>query len=341
MRIRQSKIRTPKSERVGVRSEPRASEIARNVFTIEGEAVLALKKKVGEDFDRAVDLMSGCRGRIIVTGMGKAGIIGHKLATTLSSTGTPAYFVHPEEAFHGDLGMIARDDLVVAISNSGETDEIVRIVTLLNTVRKIGARILSLTGNPRSTIARNSDLSLDISVEKEACPMNLVPTASSAAALAMGDALAMALLDRKGFSPEQYAYYHPGGSIGRKLLRVKHVMREKKSSPSVPSGTKIIDALHKVSKAHAGIVSITDRNGSLIGVFTDGDLRRAIEKDPLAPQKQIDDFMTRNPVTAAPETLVAEALRVVKEKDVGALVVTDRKGKPIGIVDERDLLGLA
>lgn len=341
MRTEQSEIRNSKSRIADGLPERRAAEIARNVFTIEGEAILALEGKVGDDFERAVDLMSACCGRIIVTGMGKAGIIGHKLATTLSSTGTPAYFVHPEEAFHGDLGMIARDDLVIAISSSGETDEIVRIVTLLNTVRKIGAKILSLTGNPRSTIARNSDLSLDISVAKEACPMNLVPTASSAAALAMGDALAMALLDRKGFSPEQYAYYHPGGSIGRKLLRVKHVMREKKSSPCVQSGTKIIDALHKVTKAHAGIVSIIDRNGSLIGVFTDGDLRRAIEKDQFASQKKIDDFMTCNPVTAGPETLVAEALRVVKEKDVGALVVTDGKGKPIGIVDERDLLGLA
>jgi len=341
MRIAQSKIQGLKSKTGAKRRESRATEIARSVFAIEGEAVLALRKKISDDFEEAVNMMSACRGRVIVTGMGKAGIIGHKLATTLSSTGTPAYFVHPEEALHGDLGMIARDDLVIAISNSGETDEILRIVTLLNTIRKIGAKILSLTGNQRSTIARNSDLSLDISVEKEACPMNLVPTASSAAALAMGDALAMALLDRKGFSPEQYAYYHPGGSIGRKLLKIKHVMREKKSSPIVPSGTKIIDALHKVTKAHAGIVSVVNRNGVLVGVFTDGDLRRAIEKDERAAQKQIDDFMTRNPITAGPETLVAEALRLVKEKDVGALVVTDKKGKPVGIVDERDLLGLA
>jgi len=322
-------------------TKSRSTEIADNVFAIEAEAILSLSKKLGESFEKAVQMMFACQGRIIVTGMGKAGIIGHKLATTLSSTGTPAYFVHPEEALHGDLGMIAKDDLVIAISNSGETEEVVRVVTLLNTVRKIGASILALTGNIKSTIARNSDLTLDISVEKEACPMNLVPTASSAAALAMGDALAMALLDKKGLSLEEYAYYHPGGAIGRKVLKIKHVMRQKKAFPVVPCGTKIIDALHKVTQAHAGIVSIVNEEGVLIGVFTDGDLRRAIEKDQQAVQKEIDTFMTRNPVTASPETLVAEALRLVKEKDIGALVVTDKNGKPVGMVDERDLLGLA
>jgi len=319
----------------------RAKEIAENVLAIEAEAVLSLSGKLGENFEKAVEMMCACRGRIIVTGMGKAGIIGHKLATTLSSTGTPAYFVHPEEALHGDLGMIARDDLVIAISNSGETEEVLRVVTLLTTVKKIGARILSLTGDPRSTLARNSDLTLDISVEREACPFNLVPTASSAAALAMGDALAMALVDRKGLSLEDYAYYHPAGAIGRKVLKIKHVMRHKKASPIVLSGTRIIDALHEITRAHAGIVSIVNAEGALVGVFTDGDLRRAIEKDQHAPQKEIDTFMSRNPVTVGPETLVAEALRVVKEKDVGALVVTDKNGKPVGMVDERDLLGLA
>jgi arabinose-5-phosphate isomerase len=322
-------------------NKSRSAEIAENVFAIEAAAVSSLSRKLGESFDKAVEMMHACHGRIIVTGMGKAGIIGHKLATTLSSTGTPAYFVHPEEALHGDLGMIARDDLLIAISNSGETEEVVRVITLLNTVKKIGAKILALTGDLRSTIAQNSDLTLDVSVEREACPMNLVPTASSAAALAMGDALAMALLERKGFSPEDYAYYHPGGAIGRRVLKIKHVMRQKKSSPVVASGTKVIDALHKITQAHAGIVSIVNEEGVLLGVFTDGDLRRAIEQDQQAAQKEIDTFMTRDPVTASPETLVAEALRLVKEKDIGALVVTDKKGKPVGMVDERDLLGLA
>ena len=319
----------------------RAIEIAEDVFDIEGNAVLSLRDRLGEDFEKAVEMIASCRGRIIVTGMGKAGIIGHKLASTLSSTGTPAYFVHPQEALHGDLGMIARDDLLIAISNSGETEEVLRVVTLLTTVKKIGAKILSLTGDRESTLAKNSDLNIDISVEREACPMNMVPTASSAAALAMGDALAMALLDKKGLSLENYAYYHPGGAIGRKILKIKHVMRRKKASPVVPSGTKLIDALHKITEAHAGMVSIVNGQGVLVGVFTDGDLRRAIEKDQQAAQKKIDAFITKNPVTVGPETLVAEALRLVKEKDVGALVVADEIGKPVGMVDERDLLGLA
>jgi arabinose-5-phosphate isomerase len=323
------------------RAEPRATKIARNVFAIEAEAVLSLGKKLGQNFEKVIAMMCECHGRIIVTGMGKAGIMGRKLATTLSSTGTPAYFVHPEEALHGDLGMIAKDDIVIAISNSGETDEVMKVVTLLNTVKKIGAKIVSLTGDPESTLARSSDLTLDISVKREACPMNLVPTASSAAALAMGDALAMALLDTKGLSLEDYAYYHPGGSIGRRILKIKHVMRHKKACPIVRSGTKVIDALHEITKAHAGIVSVVNANGVLIGVFTDGDLRRAVVKDQEAAHKEIDVFMTRNPVTVSPETLVAEALRVVKEKDVGALVVTDNNGRPVGMVDERDLLGLA
>jgi len=322
-------------------TKSRSTQIAENVFAIEAEAILSLSKKLGESFDKAVEMIHACHGRIIVTGMGKAGIIGHKLATTLSSTGTPAYFVHPEEALHGDLGMITGNDVLIAISNSGETEEIVRVITLLNTVKKIGARILALTGNARSTIAQSSDLILDVSVKREACPMNLVPTASSAAALAMGDALAMALLEKKGFSPEDYAYYHPAGAIGRKVLKIKHVMRPKKASPVVASGTKIIDALHKITQAHAGIVSVVTEEGVLLGVFTDGDLRRAIESDQEAANKEIDAFMTRDPVTAGPETLVAEALRLVKEKDIGALIVADQKGRPVGMVDERDLLGLA
>jgi len=335
--------KTPKTKSAAAAKvvEPRATKIARNVFAIEAEAVLSLGRKLGPNFEKAVEMMSACHGRIIVSGMGKAGIIGRKLATTLSSTGTPAYFVHPEEALHGDLGMITKDDIVIAISSSGETDEVLKVVTLLNTVKKIGAKIVSLTGDAGSSLARNSDLTLDISVKREACPMNIVPTASSAAALAMGDALAVALLDRKGLSLEDYAYYHPGGAIGRKILKIKHVMRHKKASPVVRSGTKVMDALEEITRAHAGMVSVVNGEGVLLGVFTDGDLRRAILKDQQAAHKEIDVFMTRNPVTVSPETLVAEALHLVKEKDIGALVVTDNSGRPVGMVDERDLLGLA
>ncbi len=316
-------------------------DIGKKVLQIESEAIVGLIHKVNDSFEKAVEMMYNCKGRIIVTGMGKAGIIGHKIAATFSSTGTPSYFVHPVEALHGDLGMIAENDIVLAISNSGETEEILRIITLLETIKKIGARIIAMTGDAESTLAKHSDLIIDISVKREACPMNLVPTASSTAALSMGDALAVALLEKRGFSPEDYAFYHPGGSIGKRLLKIKHIMRKKNLTPVVHKDTLIIDALHKITKAHAGIVSVVDDKGRLIGVFTDGDLRRSIEKDETASRKEIWRFMSKNPTAVTGDMLVAEGLRIVKEKDIGALVVVDKNRKPIGIVDERDLLGLA
>jgi arabinose-5-phosphate isomerase len=316
-------------------------DIAREVLSIEAEAIRRLAEGLDEQFDAAVEMINGCQGRVIVTGMGKTGIIGRKIAATLASTGTPAYFVHPEEALHGDLGMIVRNDIVLALSSSGETEEVLRVVTLIETIKKIGARIIAMTGNGDSTLASHSDIVINIAVEREAGPMNLVPTASTTAALAMGDALAVALLCRKGFSPEDYAFYHPGGSIGRKLLKIRHVMRRQNVTPVVHEDAPIMDALHEVSRAHAGTVSVVDSDGRLVGVFSDGDLRRSIEKDESAPRQPIGRFMTRNPTTVTPEVLVAEALRTVKDRDIGALIVVDPENRPIGIVDERDLLGLA
>jgi arabinose-5-phosphate isomerase len=315
--------------------------IARDVLALEAEAIGRLADQLDEKFDAAVAMIHACKGRVIVTGMGKTGIIGRKIAATLASTGTPAYFVHPEEALHGDLGMILRNDIVLALSNSGETEEVVRVVTLIETIKKIGARIIAMTGNGDSTLASYADIVINVAVEREAGPMNLVPTASTTAALAMGDALAVALLCRKGFSPEDYAFYHPGGSIGRKLLKIRHVMRRQNVTPVVRDDALIMDALHEVSRAHAGTVSVVDAAGRLVGVFSDGDLRRSIEKDEGAPRKPIGQFMTKNPTTVTPDVLVAEALRTVKDRDIGALIVVDPDNRPIGIVDERDLLGLA
>jgi arabinose-5-phosphate isomerase len=316
-------------------------QIARDVLAIEAAAIERLAQQLDEQFDAAVEMISTCAGRVIVTGMGKMGIVGRKTAATLASTGTPAYFVHPEEALHGDLGMIVRNDVVLALSSSGETEEVLRVVTLIETIKKIGARIVAMTGNPASTLASHADIVINVAVEREAGPMNLVPTASTTAALAMGDALAVALLCRRGFSPEDYAFYHPGGSIGRKLLKIKHVMRQQNVTPVVHEDALIIDALHEVSRAHAGTVSIVNDAGCLVGVFSDGDLRRSIEKDEGAPRQPIGRFMTKNPTTVTPELLVAEALRTVKDRDIGALIVVDPDNRPIGIVDERDLLGLA
>jgi arabinose-5-phosphate isomerase len=315
--------------------------IARDVLALEAEAIGRLADQLDEKFDAALAMIHACKGRVIVTGMGKTGIIGRKIAATLASTGTPAYFVHPEEALHGDLGMILRNDIVLALSNSGETEEVVRVVTLIETIKKIGARIIAMTGNGDSTLASYADIVINVAVEREAGPMNLVPTASTTAALAMGDALAVALLCRKGFSPEDYAFYHPGGSIGRKLLKIRHVMRRQNVTPVVRDDALIMDALHEVSRAHAGTVSVVDAAGRLVGVFSDGDLRRSIEKDEGAPRKPIGQFMTKNPTTVTPDVLVAEALRTVKDRDIGALIVVDPDNRPIGIVDERDLLGLA
>ena len=308
------------------------------VLDIEEAAVKRLKKLIVMDFESAVEMLFNCRCRIMVTGMGKVGIIGRKIAATFASTGSPAYFVHPEEALHGDLGMIVKNDVVVALSNSGETEELMRTV---NVIKKIGAKIISITGDKESTLAKYSDLVLDVSVKREACPMNLVPTASCIAALAMGDALAIALLEKRGFSPEDYAFYHPGGSIGKRLLTIKHIMRKNEKAPIVSMQQTVMQTLKAISDAGAGTAAIINNKGILVGVFSDGDLRRTMQKDHNALNKSISLFMTANPKAVYADTLISEALRMVKEKSIGTLVVIDKKKHPIGIVDERDILGLA
>jgi arabinose-5-phosphate isomerase len=315
-----------------------AIEIGKRVLDIEEAAVRHLKKFINRSFEHAVEMLYNCKGRIMVTGMGKAGIIGRKIAATFASTGSPAYFVHPEEALHGDLGMIVKNDVVLSLSNSGETEELLRVITV---IKKIGAKIISMTGDEDSSLAQYSDIVLNVSVHREACPMNLVPTASCIAALAMGDALAIALLERRGFSPEDYAFYHPGGSIGKRLLTIKHIMRKKDKSPVILMDKTVLETLNCISAAGAGTAAIVNSKGVLAGVFSDGDFRRTMQKDKDALEKKISAFMTKDPKTVFSDTLVAEALRTIKEKSVGTLVVVDKKHRPIGIVDERDLLGLA
>src|SRR4051812_14457621 len=246
-------------------------ELARKVLRIEAAAILGLVDRINGDFERAVQLLFACRGRVIVTGMGKSGLICRKIAATLSSTGTSAWFLHPAEAIHGDLGAIRDDDVVVALSHSGETEELLR---LLESIRRIGARLVAMTGSPSSTLARAADVALDCGIAEEACPMNLVPTASTTAALALGDALAMALLVRKGFSEEQFASFHPGGKLGRRLLRVEHVMHGGDAAPSVGVASPMPEVIHEMSSKRLGMTCVVDDARCLVGVVTDGDLRR-------------------------------------------------------------------
>lgn len=310
-------------------------EIAKQVLKIESEAVARLAGRLDGNFDQAVETLLACRGRVIVTGMGKPGIIGRKISATLASTGTPSVFLHPAEAVHGDLGMVVSDDVVVAFSNSGETEELTRLLPLL---KKLGAKLISITGNPKSTLAQHSDLVMDVSVEKEACTLNLAPTASTTAMLAMGDALAVALLERRGFKEKDFAFYHPGGKLGKQLVLVKEVMRTGERHPIVAEEATVQEVLFKITEARAGCATVVDKKGKLAGIFTDGDLRRALAKDGAILKKPVSQFMTRNPITLREEALVAEGLRVIQQKRIDEVVVVDAAGKPVGLLDEKDLL---
>src|SRR5215218_9094669 len=260
---------------VSTKPSSAALDLARRVLRIEADAIASLIDRVGDDFQRALDLLDGCRGRVIVTGMGKSGIICRKIAATLSSTGTSAWFLHPAEAIHGDLGAIREDDVVLALSHSGETEELVR---LPESIRRIGARLIAITGHPRSTLGRAADVALDCGVTKEACPMNLVPTASTTAALALGDALAMTLLVRKGFREQDFASLHPGGKLGRRLMRVEHVMHSGSAAPIVRLSTAMPEVFHEMSSKRLGMTCVVDSEARLVGVFTDGDLRRLMSR---------------------------------------------------------------
>jgi len=309
---------------------------AREVLRIESEAIFSLIKRLDRGFQKAVDMLYSCRGRIVVTGMGKGGIIGQKISATLSSIGRPSLWLHPAEAIHGDLGRVIKGDVVLAISNSGETEEILR---LLPTIKKIGARLISLTGNLKSTLAKNSDITLDVSVREEACPLGLVPTASTTAMLAMGDALAIAVLEKKGFKKEEFAFYHPGGKLGKRLLlKVKDIMRKGKASPVVKEGVLVKDALLAITSARAGSVSIVNKSGILVGIFTDGDLRRHLELDPHLSMRKIKEVMTKSPALIKGEKLAAEALGILQSKKIDEVPVVDDQGRPIGLLDVQDLL---
>ena len=313
----------------------RPIEMARRVLQIEADAVAALSERLGEDFLNAVELILGCRGRVIVCGIGKSGHVGRKIAATLASTGTPAYFVHAAEAVHGDLGMITRDDVLIALSNSGENDELLTIVPL---VKRQGGRLIAITGSPASSLAREADVHLDAGVKEEACPLNLAPTASTTAALALGDALAVALLDARGFGAEDFARSHPGGALGRRLLtHVGDVMRPAEKVPCVPETLTIIDALAAISSGGMGMVAVKNSSGALAGIFTDGDLRRAMQKLGDLRDIPVGQMMTRHPRTIAPGRLAVEGVQLMEEHKITQLLVIDADGILCGALNMHDL----
>ena len=311
-----------------------AVALARNVLETEARAILGLVPQLGASFDRALDLLHDCTGHVIVTGMGKSGIIAAKVAATLRSTGTASNFLHPAEALHGDLGVVQGNDVVVALSYSGETEELVR---LLEAIRRIGARLISLTGSPQSTLGQASDVTLSCHVAEEACPMNLAPSASTTAMLALGDALALALSQRKGFREEQFANLHPGGRLGKRLMRVESLMCSGEAIPKVAADTRMPDVIHEMSSKRLGMTCVVDQRGRLSGIVTDGDLRRHMTPGSNLLDKQAGDVMTESPVTIARSVLAVEALRTMEEKKITSLVVVDAAGLVEGVIHLHDL----
>jgi arabinose-5-phosphate isomerase len=311
-------------------------DLARKVLRIEAAAILGLVDRLGEDFDHAVQLLFECRGRVIVTGMGKSGIICRKIAATLSSTGTSSFFLHPAEAIHGDLGAIREDDVVIALSHSGETGELIR---LLESIRRIGARLIAITGSPKSTLGRAADVTLDCSIAEEACPMNLVPTASTTAALALGDALAMTLLVRKGFREEHFASLHPGGKLGRRLMTVEHVMQGGETAPRVLTSATMPDVIHEMSSKRLGMTCVVAADGTLQGVFTDGDLRRLMMTRPpnAVLAMSAGEAMSPNAFTISRDVLAVEALRVMETHKITSVVVVNHARIVEGVVHLHDL----
>jgi arabinose-5-phosphate isomerase len=308
---------------------------AKRVLRIEAEALSELLQRLDASFERAVDLLLACKGRVVVIGMGKSGLIGRKIAATFSSTGTPSIFLHPAEAVHGDLGMLMREDSVLAVSYGGETEE---IVALLETVKRLGLKMIALSGRPQSTIATASDVVLDVSVKEEACSLNLAPTASTTAAMAMGDALAIALLDRRGFSPGDFAALHPGGRLGKKLLRVENLMHSGENMPRVSSNARMPDVIYEMSKKGLGMTVVVDDKGRLAGILTDGDLRRLMQQRGAATiDLVVGECMNRTPQTLPPGDLAGSALRIMEERKITSLVVVDPERKPLGVVHLHDL----
>lgn len=311
----------------------RTLDIARRVLTTEANAISALTERLSGDFEKAIELLLACKGRVIVTGMGKSGIICRKIAATLSSTGTSAFFLHPAEALHGDLGIVQPNDIVIAISHSGETEELVR---LLEAIRRIGARLIAMTGSPASTLARAADVAIDCGIAEEACPMNLVPTASTTAALAMGDAIAMTLLELKGFKEEEFARLHPGGKLGKRLLRVEAAMHTGDQVPIVSAATPMADVVHEMSSKRLGMTCVAE-DGVLTGIVTDGDLRRHMTANTDLLTMTAAHVMTKKPATIAPECLAVDALRIMEERRITSIVVVDHGDVIRGVVHLHDL----
>lgn len=307
---------------------------AREVLAAEAAAIACLVDRIGPEFEHAVEMLASCKGRVVVTGMGKSGLICRKLAATFSSTGVPSFFLHPAEAIHGDLGMVVSGDLVLAISNSGETVELLRLMEML---KRLGVPMILLTGNLQSNLARHSEIALDVSVAKEACPMNLVPTASTTAALAMGDALAMCVMERRGFREEDFARLHPGGKLGKKLMKVGELMRTGDAVPRVRASTGMKDVIYEMSKKGLGITSVVDSDERLVGVISDGDLRRHLEQDPQLLSRTAGECMTNHPKTISAEELATRALFLMEEKKITSLLIVDEAGQIQGIVHLHDL----
>jgi arabinose-5-phosphate isomerase len=314
----------------------RLIEMGREALRIEARAVAALEGRLGAEFERACRILLACTGRVVVSGMGKSGHVGGKIAATLASTGTPSFFLHPAEASHGDLGMVTRGDVVLAISYSGETAELLMILPLF---KRMGAGLLAMTGNPASTLARESDVHLDVSVPAEACPLNLAPTASTTATLAMGDALAVALLKHRGFTEADFARSHPGGALGRRLLlHVSDVMRRGSDLPMVRPETPLTEGLLEMSRKRLGLTAVVDADNRVVGIFTDGDLRRALDRNLDVRATAMSDVMTRSPRAIRPDELAAEAVLMMEKHSVNGLLVLDDAGRLVGALNVHDLL---
>jgi arabinose-5-phosphate isomerase len=311
-------------------------EEGKKVLEVEAKAIKNLISTIDHNFEKAVEMVTSCKGRIVVMGMGKSGLIGKKIAATLASTGTPAFFLHPAEGILGDVGMMTEGDLVLALSYSGETEEIEK---LLPVIRKMNLKLIAITGRAKSKLAKKSDLVINVKVKEEACPYNIVPTASTTAMLAMGDALAISLLKRKKFKKEDFARLHPGGTLGKRLLlKVEDIMRKGEDNPIIHQEKTVREALLVMTKTRLGATSVIDDSGKLVGFFSDGDLRRRLQKDERIMNKKIHAVMTKNPKTVTQDKLAIDAAKMMQEKKFDNIPVVDRKGYPIGIVDERDLL---
>jgi len=306
------------------------------VLKIEGEAVLSLIERVDSSFEKAIFLILNCKGRVIVSGVGKSGIIANKLASTLSSTGTPSFFLHPTESLHGDIGMVTRDDLFIILSNSGQTQEINRLIPI---IKRLNIKLIALCGNRNSTLAKNADVFIDVSVEKEACPFGFIPTASTTAALAMGDALAIALLEKKGLTPDEFALFHPGGALGRiLLLKTSDLMHKGDEMPIVYLNTPMKEVILEMTRKRLGMTIVVDSSFKVCGIITDGDLRRHLEGEKVIFSLKASDIMTKNPKTIEEDSLAIKALKVMEDFSITSLVIKDNSEKPIGVIHIHDCL---